>query len=73
MMLPESILRDLVVPNLIVALLGDFTSDRFFIIPFYPLASICFLLKFLILITQRRVRNLSRGMVSGTDCATVEK
>ena len=64
MMLPESILRELVVPNLILALLGDFTSDRFFmLIPFYPLASICFLLKFLILLSQRKVRNFARGMV----------
>jgi hypothetical protein len=61
--------------DLIVALLGGLpTSARFhMLIPFYPLASICFLLKFLILVVQRRVHNHAREMVCETDCLTVEK
>jgi hypothetical protein len=51
-------------PDIIVALLDGLpTSPHFLLIPFYPLASICFLLKFVILMMQRRVRNHAREMV----------
>jgi len=64
--------------GILVALLGGLPRsasgyDSILLIPFYPLVTIGFLLKFLILTAQRRVRNHAREMVCETDCATVEK
>jgi hypothetical protein len=62
--LPEGTLRELWLPNLTVALLGDFTSDRLpMLVPFYQLAWVTLLLKFLVLMSQRQVRNFAREML----------